>query len=64
MEGAAKLCVGLAVLSFLAAIVLSFTGPMMELPPETFSRASANLALIALCLFVGFKEPAGGGGGV
>lgn len=63
MEGAAKACVGLAVLAFLVAIIVAFTGPIMELPSEAFSRACSNLALIALCLFVGFKEGAGAGGG-
>ena len=59
MEGAAKACVGLAVLAFLMAVVVSFTGPILELPSEAFSRACTNLALIGLCLFVGFKESGG-----
>lgn len=60
MEGAAKALVGLAALSFLAAIVVAFTGPILELPSEAFSRACTNLALLALCLFVGFREGAAG----
>lgn len=61
MEGIAKACVGLAVLAFLVALVVSFTGPIMELPAEAFSRACTNLALIGLCLFVGFKDGSGAG---
>ena len=56
MSNLAKACVGLSVVSFLLALITSFTGPVAELPPEAFSRASTNLALLALCLFVGFKE--------
>jgi hypothetical protein len=46
----------------LGALVTSFTGPVMELPAEAFSRASTNLALLALCLFIGFKDAGGAGG--
>ncbi len=62
MDGIAKACVGLAALAFVGALVTSFTGPLMGVPPEAFSRASANLALLALCLFIGFKDEGGGGG--
>jgi hypothetical protein len=61
MDGIAKACVGLAALALLGALVNSFTGPILDLPAEGFSRASTNLALIALCLFIGFKEEGGGG---
>ena len=60
MDGIAKACVGLAVVGFLAAIVTAFVGPIQGVASEGFSRASTNLALIALCLFLGFNE--GGGG--
>ncbi len=62
MDGIAKACVGLAAIALLGALVTSFTGPVMGLPAEAFSRASTNLALIALCLFIGFKDGSGGGG--
>jgi hypothetical protein len=62
MDGIAKACVGLAVLALLGALVTSFTGPVMELPAEAFSRASTNLALLAPCLFIGFKDAGGAGG--
>ena len=61
MNTIAKACVGLAALAFVGALVISFTGPIFDLPAEGFSRASTNLALIALCLFIGFKEEGGGG---
>ncbi len=62
MDGIAKACVGLAVLALVGALVTSFTGPVMGLPAEAFSRGSTNVALIALCLFIGFKDAGGGGG--
>jgi len=62
MDGIAKACVGLAVLALLGAFVTSFTGPIMELPAKAFSRASTNFALVALCLFIGFKDAGSAGG--
>jgi len=63
MDGIAKACVGLAALAFVGALVTSFTvGPLMGLPPESFSRACTNVALLALCLFICFKDEGGGGG--
>ena len=62
MDGIAKACVGLAALTLVGALVTAFTGPIMGLPAEAFSRGSTNLALIALCLFIGFKDNGGGGG--
>lgn len=56
MEGIAKACVGLAALCLVGAALLVFTGPIMTLWPESLSRASTNFALIALCLFIGFKD--------
>ena len=61
MDSIAKACVGLAALALVGALVNSFTGPFLDLPAEGFSRASSNLALIALCLFIGFKDDGGGG---
>jgi hypothetical protein len=57
MGSLAKVCVGLAALAFILAVVTVFTGPILVgVGPEGYSRASTNLALLALCLFVGFKE--------
>ena len=50
MAALAKPLIYVAVLSFLAAVVTSFTGPVADLPPEAFSRACSNLALIAIGL--------------
>ncbi len=50
MAALAKPLVYAALLSFLVAVVTSFTGPVADLPPETFSHASSNLALIAIGL--------------
>lgn len=52
MTGLARPLVYLALLSFLAAVVVSFTGPVMELPAEAFSRACTNLALVGIGLAV------------
>lgn len=55
MANLAKACVGLAGLAFILAVVTVFTGPIL-VGPEGYSRAASNLALLALCLFIGFKE--------
>lgn len=55
MANLAKACVGLAALAFLLAVVTVFTGPIL-VGAEGYSRAASNLALLALCLFIGFKE--------
>ena len=54
MESLAKACVGLAALAFILAVVTAFTGPIL-VGAEAYSSASTNLALLALCLFLGFK---------
>lgn len=54
MANLAKACVALAALAFVLAVVTAFTGPMI-VAAEGYSRAATNLALIALCLFMGFK---------
>lgn len=55
MANLAKACVGLAALAFVLAVVTSFTGPIL-VGAEGYSNAATNLALLALCLFLGFKE--------
>lgn len=55
MATLAKLCLALAVLAFILAVIAAFTGPFVT-SAQAYSRASTNLALIALALFVGFKE--------
>lgn len=58
MQNVAKAATGIAVLGFLAAVGASYTGAVMGIGPDSFSNASTNLALIAICLFVGFKDDA------
>jgi len=61
MNGLAKACVGAAGLAFVFAVVTAFTGSLFSgLGPEGYSRACTNLALLALCLFLGFKEDTAG----
>lgn len=55
MTNLAKALAGLAALAFVLAVLTVFTGPILA-PPEAYSRAANNLALLALCLFIGFKE--------
>lgn len=55
MANLAKLLVALAALSLVMAVVTVFTSHLL-VGPEGWSRASTNTALLALCLFVGFKE--------
>lgn len=55
MTNLAKACVGLAALAFILAVVTALTGPIL-VGAEAYSHAATNLALLALCLFLGFKE--------
>ncbi len=55
MANLSKALVGLAALAFILAIAAALAGPIL-VPAEAYSRASTNLALLALCLFLGFKE--------
>ena len=57
MQGMAKLCVIGAILAFLLAIIeVLFTGAIMGIPPESFSRASTNLALIGIGIALVFGK--------
>jgi hypothetical protein len=57
MRALAKLLVVLAALAFALAIVSNFTGRLMHVHPEGFSRACSNLALLAIALMVAFESP-------
>ena len=49
--------IGVAGLGFLLAVTASiFTGSIMGIQPEAFSRASNNLALIAIALAVCLRK--------
>ena len=53
-----KVLIGLAGLAFVLAVVVAQTGLTLGVPPEAFSRASNNLALIAIALIVADKRDA------
>ena len=56
MAQLAKALTALAAMAFLMAVVTNFTGHYMDpilTTPEGFSRASANLALLAIALMLG-----------
>lgn len=55
MSNLGKACAGLAALAFVLAVVSVFTGTIL-VPAEAYSRAANNLALLALCVFIGFRE--------
>lgn len=55
MAQLAKGLIALAGLAFLLAIVTNFTGDFLT-TSEGFSRASANLALLAIAFVLGFGD--------
>ncbi len=52
MSNAMKGLIGFSGLAFLLAVIAIFTGPIMGIGAEAFSRACNNLALIAIALTV------------
>jgi len=56
MPGVAKLLVALAALTFVLAVIGAWTGTMMGIGAEAYSRACTNLALLALGIVIVFKE--------
>ena len=46
--------IGLAALAFVLAVVTNFSGSILGTPPEAYSRASTNLALLAIALVLTF----------
>jgi hypothetical protein len=55
-----KVLIGLAILAFVAAVFVSRVWPIFGIPAESFSRASNNLALIAIALSVCLKRESTG----
>jgi hypothetical protein len=51
MSTLVKALVALSALAFVLAVVTYFTGPIIA-QPEAFSRASTNLALLAIALLL------------
>ncbi len=61
MGNITKGLVGLAALAFALAVIGAFYGPIAErIPPESFSRACTNLALLAIAVHLVFKANATG----
>ena len=60
MSTVSKVLIGLASLAFLLAVFVSLLLPIFGIPSESFSRASNNLALIAIALSVCSKRDLGG----
>ena len=56
MPGIAKLLVLLAVITFVLAVVGAWTGAILGIGAEAYSRACTNLALIALAIVMVFEE--------
>jgi len=52
--------IGLAAVAFLLAIIGAFTGSIIGISPEGFSRACTNLALLGIGLSVCFKQAGAG----
>ena len=60
MRNLAKLLVGLSAVAFALAVVAAYTGRIMQFVPHTFSRASENLALLAIALVLVWGAQSGG----
>ena len=63
MSNLAKAFVALSALAFVLAVVAKLNSGSLWVGAEAYSRASANLALLAIALFIGFKEADGTGSG-
>jgi hypothetical protein len=50
---------GLAAVAFVLAIIGAVNGPVVTIPAEAFSRASSNLALLAIALVLLARTPGG-----
>jgi ABC-type amino acid transport system permease subunit len=61
MSNLVKALIGLAALAFVLAVLTHFSGPIMRTHAEGYSRASANLALLAIALVLTFGGTAGAG---
>jgi hypothetical protein len=56
MKNLGMILILLSALSFLLAIIAAFSGRIIDVQPEGFSRACTNLALIAIALGVWLKN--------
>ena len=61
MSTLVKALIGLAALAFVLAVVTHFAGPVVQTQAEAYSRASTNLALLAIALVLTFGDRASAG---
>lgn len=61
MSTLAKAFIALAALGFVLAVLTHFVGPIAGTQAEAYSRASANLALLAIALVLTFGPTPGAG---
>jgi hypothetical protein len=54
MSSLVKALIGLSALAFVLAVLASFSGPILNTGAEAYSRASTNLALLAIALVLTF----------
>ena len=58
MGNLVRVLIGLAALAFVLAVVTHFAGPLLRTQPEAYSRASTNLALLAIALVLTYGNAA------
>jgi hypothetical protein len=61
MSNLVKALIGLAALAFVLAVLTHFVGPIVSTRAEAYSRASTNLALLAIALVLTSGGAAGAG---
>jgi hypothetical protein len=61
MSNLVKALIALSALAFVLAVVSHFTDPIVATQAEAYSRASTNLALLAIALQLTFDRPLGAG---
>ena len=61
MSTLVKALIGLAALALVLAVITHFAGPIVKTQAEAFSRASGNLALLAIALEMTFGRTSGAG---
>ena len=57
MTTLAKTLTALAAIALVMAVLTHFAGPILRTYAEAYSRASSNLALLAIALIVVFERP-------
>ena len=61
MSNLIKALIGFAALAFVLAVLTHFLGPILRTQAEAYSRASANLALLAIALVLTLGNTSGTG---